>query len=1101
MIVAWARSLTLFACRIAGRIAEALSKPVPFHVLMLIGIAELLWLADSVRHEWLGATANWLTLQNVLAVWAFGFVIAMIRRARRRLFVTRFEDFSEKKAGLEAAGFGVLVTAQLSSLTDLFREQDKGRALQSTPDPLRPLNATFEAEGGVPGLESAVSSEASFALGGFQIPVGFVLGLLSPIVRGPRLTGQIHRDGRTRVVTLRLAGALGERTWRVVDESLGGEPGQEVWRSATELADEIACRIFAEMAIGAVDWAALAHYVAGIRAYRKALSRAEDQQLNLRSAERHLIEATAKDPQFDRAYYNLGVVYTEIKRSSRLEQLEASASAFELALQKNPGRWSTHYALATINFERSQALRVPAPARAVQYLSATLDHCHQALRFAPDAGAVSDVLNVMTLVLWSRGWQQDQAVVSVREFSKASRKARRGLRSAWASLCAAELGLGFDLGELPAVRERARARTVRSLSVIAVMDVHVIDRADTAGVKGRWWRWIRRALIRDAIRCLRQARRFAPMDSGLVVHLGNTYRIAARWRKAADALRFAARLQPDYAETWALLTLALVHLDQHFSAAETMKRVFENAGLMTELAVKVIAEAKEVHRLFVSEIGAFAQQKASRKSIGLLRGTPRALWLAYRLGERRFIAFASASTTFFQLLNDPAERQASIDRFEMNERRANALSVFHAGVEDKKNRQAAGELKKLCAAKRAADHAWEYAHAVHALVIVYRDQGRWDLAAKWLRRGIAWLEPRLDREIRRRGLDAMLSYALRQQGKTKEAFEAANRGVARDPLSAFERNELGWVYFDSSDFAMAQQVWSETLLIAPNDPDLHIRLGQVHLRRIDEKKDPASRREMQAIAQRHLETALDLLDRSDPARNDARFFFADAQSSVARYGDAIRELLALERADYYNTIVRLLLADAYLANEDWVQADTLFRQLAAEFDGQLCHEHADTLLSSPAGSKYFLGTSAAFAHLGIASALGNRDIKLTEALAEVKKARAALATISDAAVKAQWLAKCDFYDGWLLLKQDQLDPAVQHLEAALAIEVTSDANLALAEALLRRIELRGNGQQVDASMVRRAHSYCTEAQRLDWPGVLAKRTARIDARLSALAAQ
>src|SRR6185436_6324119 len=101
-----------------------------------------------------------------------------------------------------------------------------------------------------------------------------------------------------------------------------------------------------------------------------------------------------------------------------------------------------------------------------------------------------------------------------------------------------------------------------------------------------------------------------------------------------------ARLQPDHGEIWALLTLALMHLDQHFSAMETMKRVFERAGSMTELAIKAITEAKKVHRRFVAEIRALAQQKGRRKWLRILPGAMR---LTYRLAERRFIAFGNAS--------------------------------------------------------------------------------------------------------------------------------------------------------------------------------------------------------------------------------------------------------------------------------------------------------------------------------------------------------------------------------------------------------------------------------------------------------------------------
>ncbi|MCM8595336.1 hypothetical protein [Accumulibacter sp.] len=214
---------------------------------------------------------SWLTLWNVLSIWAFGFVVWSVGQARRRLTVAAFDDFSGKQAGLDVPGFGVLVAAELSRLSDLFTEFEADRAIRTIPEKMTPLNATFQTDAPGRFLQQAISSETSFALGPLRIPVGTILGLVGRLAQGPVLSAQIHRDGDRRIVTARLGGSRGERTFRIVDEALHGEGEQTVWRSARDLAREMACRVFADVAMGGtVTWRALDGFAAGVGAYRES---------------------------------------------------------------------------------------------------------------------------------------------------------------------------------------------------------------------------------------------------------------------------------------------------------------------------------------------------------------------------------------------------------------------------------------------------------------------------------------------------------------------------------------------------------------------------------------------------------------------------------------------------------------------------------------------------------------------------------------------------------------------------------------------------------------------------------------------------------------
>jgi hypothetical protein len=321
LLRARARSLMLWSCRLAGALSRFGCRGVVFHPLALLLIAAALGVADHLLAS--RPHAPWLTFWNVASLWVLGLIAWWVAQARGRLFIAAFDDYSGKAAGVDAQGLGVLVATELASLSDLFNEFEAGRPIQATPEKLVPVSASFQTESPSQFLEKAVSAETSFQLGPFKFPVGIVLNLIGRLVQGPRLAGQIHRDGDQRIVTVSLTGHRGELSWRIADAPSARDRDTPRWRPGADLAHELACRIFAEVTMdGAVGWQPLTKFVAGVGAYRQSLRTPKHRTEHLREAEHRLIEALAEDPHFDLAYYNLGVVHTEDRREqSALERL------------------------------------------------------------------------------------------------------------------------------------------------------------------------------------------------------------------------------------------------------------------------------------------------------------------------------------------------------------------------------------------------------------------------------------------------------------------------------------------------------------------------------------------------------------------------------------------------------------------------------------------------------------------------------------------------------------------------------------------------------------------------------------------------------------
>jgi tetratricopeptide (TPR) repeat protein len=1052
----------------------------------------------------------WLTWTNLLSVWAVGFLIWTILRARRQLVIGRFDDFTDKKAGLDVSGFGVLFATHLSGLNELFRETEPGQAFQSIPDRLKAVDALFQSGEEGTTLDKAVSSESSFALGPLKLPVGFVMGLVGRLVRGPQITGQIVRDGGTRIVTARITGRLGERAWRIVDPARGGELDKEIWGPAAELADELGCRVFADLALGpTARWEALQKFAAGVRAYRRSLRRPAERSQSLREAEHRLIDALAQDPGFDLAHYNLGVVY------AALNQPDAAASAFERALEQNARRWSTHYALAVTNIERGMAaLQRGEIEPGKLYLSKTVDHCERARRLAPDHGAVAQVLVINTLVFWWRGHQMWPNLPEAQsaDFTTAARYARQAVSHAWKALCSAEAGIGTHSGDLTATRERTRGLAVRSLNDLATIQLQIADKfgVEQPGRPERpgplQLRLVRKALVKQASRGLRQARALAPETAQLSLDLGNSNQIQRRWKASVRPLRDAARLNPTSPEAWASLALALAHLGLVYNAREATQRVWERPDLASERALNALIAANHILASFMDELDAFSERgqriatQGSKLRMLLSLFLP-FMRLSYRLAARRWVDLSSGTEALKRLLANKEERDATrAAHVAMNERAA-AFASFQATVDQLTEQKGAGiqSLSVLYETQRLAGHPWEAAAAGSSLAGVYLGEGMTTEAQTCLEGLIEYLRNSLDSEIKRRGLHAFLARVLRKQQKRQEALAEARKAVEIDPLSFYERNELGWNHFELTEFAAAQQAWEKALVLRPEHAGLHVSLGLAHLRQLSESKDNAVRNRQLDTARRYLETALELYDRKEDGRNDAVYLLASVYTSAGAHPEAVRHLRSLEHTGFCPTVVKLQLADSYFSNNEHVLAEEGFQALAAQLDGEIAASNPDAPLRSPLGEEHVLGSAAAFAHLGVAGSLVSRQIRLDEALDQVAKARLCCANLKNRQLAANWCATSDYAEGWILLRQDKIDPAILKLESALSVGSIAELYLVLAEALARRVEIAGKGP-AQAPTVRRGLFYCSEAERQDWTNQLTKRIAPVLARLQALAA-
>jgi len=229
---------------------------------------------------------------------------------------------------------------------------DDKRVIPSESGAGRPLDANIKTEDLSDFLSSeavAGSSEVSFF--GMKIPAGAITGFFGRMIRGPRIVISLHKIDDDRVaLTATMTRNKKSRSWRVdslepLDENQAGKI-----RTKDDMVKELATRIVHSFSDEtSARWKAWYHFNEGLRAYRDGLVSTKKCRYNLKMAEKSFIRALEEANDFALAYYNLGVVYTELR------QEEAAKVAFSKAIENNPELNAAYYALGFNLFSKAEA--------------------------------------------------------------------------------------------------------------------------------------------------------------------------------------------------------------------------------------------------------------------------------------------------------------------------------------------------------------------------------------------------------------------------------------------------------------------------------------------------------------------------------------------------------------------------------------------------------------------------------------------------------------------------------------------------------------------------------------------------------------------------
>jgi hypothetical protein len=369
----------------------------------------------------------WNFWAQMLIIWLIFEILLWGRRLSRSLAVNDFIDESVEIAKTSekppAEGLGPQLVAKLNWIYSLYSQVDERRPLSTVAITEMPASAAIKAEEAVNILGSGEILDAStkLSLGLLSIPQKLINDLAGFIFKRPAINGTLHKQSvesnEVKFITARMVSKNRSYSWKVG----GREDLTEPWEADASdgktpemMVDELAYHIFTSLAFGSrmISWRAVRSFSEGLRMYRRSLRNEIDKEINLQNAEKYFLQAISEDQEFAWAYYNLGVVYTE------MDELQAAYQAFCNARKINSGVWQIHYALALNRYSR------------YNNSGEVVKDCKEALNLCPDLD-FSD----RSRILWLKGLAEKRQIDDDNEDKKKEREKSLKHASVY-SLCA-----------------------------------------------------------------------------------------------------------------------------------------------------------------------------------------------------------------------------------------------------------------------------------------------------------------------------------------------------------------------------------------------------------------------------------------------------------------------------------------------------------------------------------------------------------------------------------------------------------------------------------------------------------------------------------------
>ncbi|MEN6620058.1 MAG: tetratricopeptide repeat protein, partial [Smithella sp.] len=406
------RSVQFFRYHLGGRFVYVLLL-----VLTLIAIV-----ASQVIRYFLSINSiNWtavpsyfaylLSFEGIWKVVLFYLVILVVYwllKSRSFLVIEDFEDYTGTSCSDKGKGIAQLLLVELNRINQLYSDVEEQRPISTSIGPAHELSAVLKVDD--PGeFGTSVSTSSTITVGSFAIPFGPLISLFNSISRGPRIRGSIRKgDDDSLLIVASSTGFSRNYGWKVSSkispenlrifypEDVKESKDLSVTTSASEKTEsatsgtlsipsssaktvagkndtsvpclsvermvaELACRIMTDIpTTGSFRWEATLLFNKGLRKYRECLRTPKEQTANYWEAEACFQKALVFDTKFTTAWYNLGVVYSELGLKTAAEK------AFSKVIEQDPNDLNAYHGLALTCYTRTYWRKIDSASQSLE---------------------------------------------------------------------------------------------------------------------------------------------------------------------------------------------------------------------------------------------------------------------------------------------------------------------------------------------------------------------------------------------------------------------------------------------------------------------------------------------------------------------------------------------------------------------------------------------------------------------------------------------------------------------------------------------------------------------------------------------------------------
>jgi tetratricopeptide (TPR) repeat protein len=969
---------------------------------------------------------NW---SNVLVFYIVLLFIWLIFQSRRTIIVEDFVNYTKDISDKDVGGLSTLIVSEVFNIDKLYQAVDEKRAISTSFDVVsevfkkgRPLDATISTRSADEVLDSTMSAETQLELGILKIPIGMINALISRLVQGPRLTGALHMDGETLILTAQLSGVEHPISWQVTrSEPYIQQTGEEK-RNLSDMAKELAYKSFTHIKFGeTVRWKALWKFSEGLRAYRECISTSRDRRLKLNDAESFFIESLLEDERFDLVYYNLGVIYTEMKKFA------AADVAFSRAIYENSSRWEAYYAKALNIFQSIQ--KGDLSEKYSQKAKEVIQLCDRIIALNTDDFYRANAYNLKGLAQRQYIADQSRKDETEKRIDESIKSYRKAVNYSYSTLIWAKLK-----GDEDEEKSKLVCACLSNLA-LAYIDKEVVNKNNN---------------FNTAETLLLLALKLSQSDAYIHFHLGRIYKMQEKYNLSIREFEIANQIDPSNTHYISNLALAYAEATKACSSADH------------NLANRYKNEAKIMSYKFFDYI----PKMPKNENIGLID-----LFEDYLKRDSGFDNEDLMNLdTACNLIGDSGKNILCVTTFLncLTKKALRILELLKKGDHEKAEHEFYELNEDL---KKVESDDWRFAEVSHVLGILnifHKLRDKAEESEKHFNNAIERLKTNRPERIKQMRLYAWLAYSQILQEKISEAKKNAEIALNDNPLDLFVCLVLANVDLELTYLEKAQKEIEKALMWNPNNSHIYGLVASTRIRAIDYLKAD-QKKDAIISAIKYYEKALELYPDLE-SKGWVYFKIGKCHFDLDEFDKAIPNFKLAQNIfkekkkpplkGYEWEIVTLALAKSYLGLNSYYQREELFKGLIDKIENiDSSYEDIGNYLNEHTS----LASIEVEAHLGLAYSYAERDVDgtmLKESLNEVNKAKILIQNLKegfDIKCKAAYSA-CK---GWILYKQSLLsvpdtekctDKAIECLSKSISLDPNVITYLHLAYASVYKFE-------------------------------------------------